>query len=83
MKPSVRRARTSTGELADGWTLTKPAYGFGAPTTRTYPTWRTAHNALRPTGATAGPLIERHVAGYVPGLHAGWGRSTRPRWIEA
>lgn len=69
-KPSVRRARTYTGDLAPGWDLITPAYGFGRTTIRTYPSWRAAHRALVRPLASAGPLVERNV-GYLTGITAG------------
>lgn len=80
----MRRARDAAGALAHGWVLTRPAFGFGQPETRTYDTWRDAHAALAgPEIGPAGSWAERQVAGYVPGMAGYWGRSTRPRWIDA
>lgn len=82
IKPTIRRARTAAGELAPGWTLTMPPFGFGFSSSHTYPSWCAAHAALKRGVASAGSIFERHSAGYAPGLRAGRGRSMRPRWIE-
>lgn len=82
MKPTVRRARTSTGALANGWILTRPPYGFGTTEITRHATWRAAHTALRNPIGSAGASAERNTGGYVPGLTHGWFQSSRPRWIE-
>lgn len=77
MKPTIRRARTSTGQLAAGWITTWPGYGLSGATTSTAPSWRAALAKLS-APASAGPLVDRHATGYTAGHHA-W---HRPRRIE-
>lgn len=82
VKPSVRRARTTQGDLADGWILTRPPFGFQPTEITRHDTWRAAHESLRTAPAAAAATSAVQVAGYVPGLAAHWGQERRPRWIE-
>lgn len=83
MKPSVRRARTTTGHLAHGWILTRPPYGFGTTEITRHASWREAHSALATQPATTPPANAVQVAGYLTGLRGPAGRVwTRPRWID-
>jgi hypothetical protein len=77
----VRRARSASGELVTGWVVVWPGYGFSTATTSSAATIR---EALGKVGglASAGPILERQVAGYLPGFRAGQDRRYRPRWIE-
>ncbi|HEV2779085.1 MAG TPA: hypothetical protein VGX25_06740 [Actinophytocola sp.] len=85
MKPSIRRRRALSGELAEGWLLTRPAYGFGSTSVSTYPSFREALRALLDDAPASGSQITSlQVAGYVPGLRSWRGApAIRPRWIEA
>ena len=43
MKASIRRRRTPDGQLAEGWDVFRPAFGFRASTeVTTYSSWKAA-----------------------------------------
>lgn len=68
MKPSIRSTE-------DGWTVTRPAYGFGRPTVETYPTWKAAVASLKVPLGSAGPIIERATEWDAPYWH--WRRAAQ------
>lgn len=80
-KPSIRRHRTETGELGEGWDLTRPGFGFNtAASVINYSSYADARQAfLGSAPGSASQLVQVEVAGYAPGLRNWY----RPRWIEA